>query len=203
MPATALYSLRMAPAEAFGYTSGALQAAGAVLAQQTPPALIEFSLTRKDVETGSIDAVMSGRAVIVPADAAGASVTIVVDPATQFILYAVGIGLAALLVGGLLFGALGNLWLVLVLAGEGWLFWSIFSKWPADALAAIDAKMRASETVSGGVIVPPPAAASGPPKPVSAAEIADQIRHLAELRDQGHITQEEFDAKKAELLSRL
>jgi hypothetical protein len=33
--------------------------------------------------------------------------------------------------------------------------------------------------------------------------IPDQIRQLADLRDQGILTEEEFDAKKAELLSRL
>ena len=44
---------------------------------------------------------------------------------------------------------------------------------------------------------------SASPPATNAADIADQIRHLAELRDQGHITQEEFDAKKAELLKRI
>jgi hypothetical protein len=70
--------------------------------------------------------------------------------------------------------------------------------------------MQASASVSGGapvvmpaapVFTPPPAAAPAPS--ANAADIAEQIRHLAELRDQGHLTQEEFDAKKAELLKRI
>jgi uncharacterized membrane protein YdbT with pleckstrin-like domain len=36
-----------------------------------------------------------------------------------------------------------------------------------------------------------------------AASIPDQINQLAQLRDQGHITQDEFEAKKAQLLERM
>jgi uncharacterized membrane protein YdbT with pleckstrin-like domain len=36
-----------------------------------------------------------------------------------------------------------------------------------------------------------------------AASISDQINQLAQLRDQGHLTEAEFQAKKAELLSRM
>jgi uncharacterized membrane protein YdbT with pleckstrin-like domain len=41
------------------------------------------------------------------------------------------------------------------------------------------------------------------PAPASADEIADAIQRLAQLRDSGAITVEEFEAKKAELLGRL
>lgn len=41
------------------------------------------------------------------------------------------------------------------------------------------------------------------PVPASADEIADAIQRLAQLRDSGAITVEEFEAKKAELLGRL
>ncbi|HXC56613.1 MAG TPA: SHOCT domain-containing protein [Rhizomicrobium sp.] len=215
MPATALYNLAMSPAEAFDYTRGALQAAGATLGTQAPPAHIEFTQTRKDIETGSIDAVMPGRAVIAAAGDGQSTVTLTVEPATQFILYAGGIGLVALLFGGVFFGGMSGLWFLLVVAAEAWLIWSIFNKWPGDALAAIRAKMQASSAVSGGApvmqpsapIFTPPGAAPSTPAPVetrsNAADIADQIRHLAELRDQGHLTQDEFDAKKAELLKRI
>ena len=36
-----------------------------------------------------------------------------------------------------------------------------------------------------------------------APDIADQITKLAALRDQGHITAAEYEAKKAELLERM
>ncbi len=43
----------------------------------------------------------------------------------------------------------------------------------------------------------PPAAA---PAPAAPADPADELRKLAELRDQGIITPEDFDAKKKQLL---
>jgi hypothetical protein len=208
MSATALYTMAMSPADAFDYTRGALQASGAVLGAQSPPALIEFTLTRKDAQTGSVEVLMPGRAVVAPAGDGQATVTLTIDPATQFLLYAVGLGLAALLFGGFFLGSLNGLWFLIVLGGEAWLFWNVFNKWPGDALNAIRAKMQASSAVSGGAPIAPPAApiftpASSTTAPANAADIADQIRHLAELRDQGHLTQAEFDAKKAELLKRI
>lgn len=211
MPVTALYTVAMSPADAFAYTREALQAASAALGTQSPPALIEFTFTRKDVDTGSVEVAMPGRAVIAPAGDGHATVTLSIEPATQLILYAAGLGLAGLLFGGFLFGSLSNLWFLVVLGAEAYLFWSIFNKWPHDALAAIHAKMGASDKVSGGAVVSQPAAPIFTPPPstgakagsANAADIAEQIRHLAELRDQGHLTQEEFDAKKAELLKRI
>jgi Short C-terminal domain len=219
MAATALYTVAMNQADAFSYTREALQASGVALGVQAPPSQLEFSLTRKDLETGSIDAVMPGRAVVAPNGDGKSTVTITVDPATQFIMYAVGIGLIALVFGGFFLGGLGGLWFLVVLAAEGYLFWSIFNKWPNDALAMIRIKMQASSAVTGGtpvmqpaapiitpappggsIFTPPPAAS---PAAANTADIAEKIRHLGELRDQGLITQEEFEAKKAELLKRI
>lgn len=214
MAATALYSLSMSPADAFGYTREALQSAGMTLGQQVPPTTIEFSLTRKDVETASIDAIMPGRAIIAPGVTAGTStVSIAVEPASQFIIYALGIGLIALVFGSWFIN--GGIWFLIVAGAEGYLFYSIFTRWPADALAHIHTRMQASPKVSGGgpapqptpVYTPPPPSSPiitpAPPAKTTAADVADQIRHLAELRDQGHITAEEFEAKKQELLKRI
>lgn len=41
------------------------------------------------------------------------------------------------------------------------------------------------------------------PKPPEERTVADDIRDLAALRDEGHISQEEYEVKKAELLTRL
>ena len=38
---------------------------------------------------------------------------------------------------------------------------------------------------------------------LAAPSIPDQINQLAQLRDQGHITADEFEAKKAQLLERM
>jgi hypothetical protein len=52
---------------------------------------------------------------------------------------------------------------------------------------------------------PPPAAAAPPPPPPPAAPAGDdlvaKITQLAQLKDQGILSQEEFDAAKAKLLS--
>jgi hypothetical protein len=41
------------------------------------------------------------------------------------------------------------------------------------------------------------------PAPQPGAAVPEQIEQLARLRDQGHITAAEFEAKKAELLNRM
>jgi len=41
------------------------------------------------------------------------------------------------------------------------------------------------------------------PQAASALDLADQIRKLSELRDAGILTDEEFNSKKADLLSRI
>jgi uncharacterized membrane protein YdbT with pleckstrin-like domain len=46
-------------------------------------------------------------------------------------------------------------------------------------------------------------AAAAAPAPPAPSGIAEQIQQLAILRDQGHLTEAEFQAKKAELLSRM
>jgi membrane protein YdbS with pleckstrin-like domain len=42
-----------------------------------------------------------------------------------------------------------------------------------------------------------------PPAPTPAATVPEQIEQLARLRDQGHITAEEYEEKKAQLLERM
>src|SRR6185503_2737967 len=121
MAATALYTLTMSPADAFSYTREALQSAGMTLGPEVPPTTIEFSLTRKDVETATIDAIMPGRAIIAPGAIAGQStVSIAVEPASQFLIYAVGIGLAALIVGNWTVAWLtgSGLWFLIVVGAE-------------------------------------------------------------------------------------
>lgn len=49
----------------------------------------------------------------------------------------------------------------------------------------------------------PPQAAPTPPEPAAVPDPTDQLRKLAELRDAGIITPEEFEAKKAEILARM
>jgi hypothetical protein len=43
----------------------------------------------------------------------------------------------------------------------------------------------------------------GAPEPAAKESIVDQIKQLAELRDTGILTEDEFAAKKAELLAKM
>ncbi|QNE48499.1 SHOCT domain-containing protein [Glaciihabitans sp. INWT7] len=53
------------------------------------------------------------------------------------------------------------------------------------------------------VVAPAVPAAAQPAPPTVQPEIHDQLQKLASLRDSGILTDEEFTAKKAELLARL
>ncbi|HEV8489443.1 MAG TPA: PH domain-containing protein [Candidatus Limnocylindrales bacterium] len=54
-----------------------------------------------------------------------------------------------------------------------------------------------------GVTMPPPAAPAPPPREMNADEVTRALAGLADLRDRGAISPEEFEAKKAQLLARL
>jgi Short C-terminal domain len=48
---------------------------------------------------------------------------------------------------------------------------------------------------------PPPAPAPAPAAPAAAPDVVGQLTQLAELKAQGILTQEEFDAQKAKILA--
>ena len=61
---------------------------------------------------------------------------------------------------------------------------------------------------ASGAAIMPLLLAAGQPAPTPAAtpaepDLTDQIRKLGELRDAGILTEEEFQAKKAQLLDRM
>jgi len=62
---------------------------------------------------------------------------------------------------------------------------------------------RQMETRNMPVAMVQPAAAAPAAAPQPGQAVPEQIEQLARLRDQGHITEAEFEAKKAELLGRM
>ncbi len=96
---------------------------------------------------------------------------------------------------------------VLTAADESNLHYTFMRKPLEFRKAILDAKLLwekqdsrdIAEAVRGAAA--PPAVAAVPTS--SAQEIADSIERLAQLRDSGAITAEEFEAKKAELLDRM
>jgi uncharacterized membrane protein YdbT with pleckstrin-like domain len=66
--------------------------------------------------------------------------------------------------------------------------------------AMLDAKNSLEDGYRGAASTP---AAAAPAPKASSGDVAETLAKLAELRDKGAITQAEFDAKKADLLSRM
>ncbi|HEY6532623.1 MAG TPA: PH domain-containing protein [Acidimicrobiales bacterium] len=64
-------------------------------------------------------------------------------------------------------------------------------------------EVKQANRISGAINTAYAAQPAQPAPPAPSANVADQIQQLALLRDQGHITPEEFEAKKAELLGRM
>jgi uncharacterized membrane protein YdbT with pleckstrin-like domain len=96
---------------------------------------------------------------------------------------------------------------VLTAADESNLHYTFMRKPLEFRKAILDAKLlwekQDSRDIADAVrgAAAPPAVAAAPPSP--AQEIADSIERLAQLRDSGAITAEEFEAKKSELLDRM
>jgi len=63
-------------------------------------------------------------------------------------------------------------------------------------------EIKKADRISGGINTAHAAAAAAPPSPPQQT-VPEQIEHLARLRDQGALTDEEFQAKKSELLGRM
>ena len=59
------------------------------------------------------------------------------------------------------------------------------------------------DAVAQAIAAQQPGAPAAPAPAPSAPDVAEQIEQLARLRDAGHITPEEFEAKKSELLGRM
>lgn len=66
-------------------------------------------------------------------------------------------------------------------------------------IGAAAASSRANKRAAQAVPAPQPVAAAAPSSPNTDTAI-EQVKKLAELRDQGILTEAEFDAKKKQLL---
>jgi uncharacterized membrane protein YdbT with pleckstrin-like domain len=98
---------------------------------------------------------------------------------------------------------------VLTASNESNLHYTVMRKPMEFRKAILDAKLQFEKQDSRNIadafregVAPAPAGPATPAGPAS-QEIADSIQRLADLRDSGAITTEEFEAKKAELLDRM
>jgi len=70
----------------------------------------------------------------------------------------------------------------------------------ADRDAAVAAQRTQSYEEQMAAAAPPPAAAAPAAAPLPTTDLVSQLKSLAELRDQGILTEAEFAAQKAKLL---
>jgi hypothetical protein len=78
-----------------------------------------------------------------------------------------------------------------------------FKKELLDAKHEHEIEISTGRAVQAASEAPAPAPAPAEPAHVSAEEVDASLTRLADMRDRGLITQDEFDAKKKELLDRI
>lgn len=72
----------------------------------------------------------------------------------------------------------------------------------AEKFASRDANIYAErEQAYEQQVAPPPQAAPPPPAAAPQVDVVGQLKELAELKDQGILTEDEFNAQKAKLLN--
>ncbi|RMF24330.1 MAG: hypothetical protein D6760_03530, partial [Deltaproteobacteria bacterium] len=208
---------------AFEQTLSAIQAAGGVIEWNAPPNSAKFRLNKRDFwNTGGTTVKYSGD---VRVSAAGPQASLV-DISMQVDWGSMVPIMASAILGAIVFSWMmpvyGSMLILLALMMAVLYAWQFASKFPTDTTEKILKKLPRADAVSqaGSPAAATPAYASGGASnnqaatatstpadssstQAGSANIADRIKQLASLREAGAITQEEYDAKKAELLKEL
>jgi hypothetical protein len=207
-------NLDLPPEPAFDRAVAALQGAGCEITLQARPSAAKFNWFKQSLmSTSGIRVRYAGDLTVVPAGGqSGVGLNLQLDggsAAPVYLLYCVAFLVLIFLIGPVLA-------FLLTVIGVGMTIWTLGSKTPNDAardllnriVAGAGSVAGAAASIQQPSPAPPIAAPSASPAtspaPVATAnEYLDQIKKLAELRDAGAISHDEFEAKKAELLSRV
>ena len=201
-------------ADAWAVFADAVRAAGGTASSQLPGQPIRFTIKRPGNIWEGKNTPYEGTANLVPLSAAQTRIDVTVSCAAMFYVY---LGL------GVLFLFFFAYWVspLIILLGLVAVVWSAFQAagpWAQEVVNHVIAALPSAATaVAGGsapatAITAAPVAASSPvANPVSphgsdaagSVDVADQLKKLGELHATGVLTDEEFQAKKAELLKRL
>lgn len=195
-------------AEAPSIFAEAVRAAGGTVTSQVPGQPIRFTIKRPGNIWEGKNTPYDGTANLVPLSATQTRIDVTVSCSTTFYLY---LGL------GVIFIFLFAWWLspLFILLGLAAIVWSAFQgagPWAQEAANHVVAALPAVAGAPGpaATIAPPPAASpTGTPASPQASDsparvdIADELKKLGELHATGVLTDEEFQAKKTELLKRL
>jgi len=202
-------TLNCEPADAFAQALRAITATGGQVSWQQAPTSARFMIGKKDfMNTGGFTIKYDGDLQV---QKTGPGQT-----TARFSLKVnwgsyVPLGASTVVVFLLMsyyFVALGLLFLIAILAYSAW---AVSSQLPESLLQDIIRNLQAGGASAAPSQTPPPRSAPPPPPPPPSsaptpndtASIVEQIKQLAGLRDANAITNEEFEAKKAELLKRI
>jgi hypothetical protein len=209
--------LALDAATAFDRIVAAIQSAGGQIQWQTPPHKATFLLNYKDVwNTGGLTVKYSGELTVSPTGPSSSMVQL----NTKVNWSSMVPVLVATVVGAFVFvlfiPMFGSFLLLIILLGLAYYGWMFGSKVPNDCAQKFLAGLpKATGPMPGfsapGGLHPSPGPApqpggAGPPSPppeAGSASVAERIKQLASLRELGAITEEEYKAKKAELLKQL
>lgn len=200
-------------AEASTVFADAVRAAGGTVSSQFPGQPIRFTIKRPGTIWEGKNTPYEGTANLVPLSAGQTRIDVVVSCSPMFYLY---LGL------GVIFVFLFAYWLspLIVLLGLVAVVWSAFQAagpWaqevanhviaalPTAAIAVAGASAPATPFTAAPALASPAANPASPhvSDPAGSADVVDQLKKLGDLHATGVLTDEEFQAKKAELLKRL
>lgn len=189
---------------------------GGSVTSMNPARPIEFSVRRTGSMMGGFGAPYGGTATFIPTGNGQTRALIELKPKLWYtaVLVVICVVLLGIIGGVALEAELAVTAGVAVAAATGVTLYLYHVPWPQKVIERITGGVHGAV---GAFDAPAPAASAGPvPQPAGVAPatpqpapsqpsgpVADQLRQLGELHQQGLINDAEFEAKKAELLKRL
>lgn len=186
---------------------------GGSVTSMNPARPVEFKV-RRSGNLGGYGAPYNGTANFVQMGPSQTKILVEINPATWFTGFSVAGAIAVIfLAGALTQNEETTMFVTLILLPvTAVMLYLYYRPWRTQVIdklqAGVHGTMPAYETAQHAPAPSPASFASPSPAPATAApstsaSVADQLRQLNELKEQGLITEEEFNAKKAELLKRL
>jgi hypothetical protein len=194
-------------AEASSIFAEGVRAAGGTISSQVPGQPIRFTIKRAGNIWEGKNTPYDGTANLVPLSATQTRIDVTVSCSTMFYLY---LGLGVIFI--FLFAWWSPLFILLGLAAIVWAAFQGAGPWAQEVANHVVAALPAVAGAPGpaATIAPAPAASpTGTPASPQASDsparvdIADELKKLGDLHATGVLTDEEFQAKKTELLKRL
>lgn len=184
---------------AYAQALDVLEEVGAVITWRQAPTTALFKLTKKSaLATGGLPVAYRGELTITGVNARQSQAWLSARPNWLILLPIVMLTQSAAFFMSIV-KPMGSIWELFSLAALAFSAYTIGLKWPREVSAQVLQRLQDSGGIASGPSSPP---ALAPAEPPPAADTFAQLKTLAELRDSGAITVEEFEAKKTVLLGR-